>query len=47
MESAITDIVKLFKSKDNAVVSEKIVMCYFYKLVRELKALTLEEVGED
>ena len=44
MESIITDIVKIIKSENNVIAREKVLMCYFFDLIRELMKLALEEV---
>ncbi|WP_244061581.1 UPF0236 family transposase-like protein, partial [Lactobacillus helveticus] len=44
MESIITDIVKIIKSKNNVLAREKALMCYFFDLIRELMTAALEEV---
>ncbi|AJY60674.1 transposase [Lactobacillus helveticus] len=44
MESIIADIVKIIKSENNVIARKKVLMCYFFDLIRELMTAALEEV---
>lgn len=47
MDFIITDIVKIIKSENNVITREKALLCYFFKLIRELMAQALEVIDND